>query len=164
MTKYANTTYFLSIVKMAIMFFLFNAAGASVASADNQQPADSELHYTGALTGTATFNLINCTLKSGHLVSLGYFSAIGKSDGPNIALFSVNDDGTQQRLGFVPSGKSQQDFYFTAKASGTIPGLDASTVSSTKTITFTHVLLSKRGSNNDTLTLDGRLTCATVTE
>ncbi|ACX97125.1 hypothetical protein [Halothiobacillus neapolitanus] len=164
MNKYTKSNLFLSTIKTAGMFFLFAASGLGVVSADNQRPAGNELHYTGVLTGTATFNAINCTLRSGHLVGLGYFSAIGKSDGPNIALFSVNDDGTQQRLGFVPSGKSQQDFYFSAKASGTIPGLDASTVSNTKTITFTHVLLRKRGSNNDELTLDGRLTCTTATE
>lgn len=158
---------FLKIVKsvgMLVLLVLLVATGSAIVSANNQQPVGSVLHYTGAVTGSATFNAINCTLRSGQLVGLGYYSAIGKSVGPNIALFSSNDDGTGQHLGFVPSGKSQQHFYYTAKASGTVPGLDASQVSRTKTITFTHVLLQNRASSNDQLTLDGRLTCTTITE
>lgn len=164
MIKPFESNSFLTILKVAGMVFLCVASGSGVVSADSKQPTIDGLHYTGAVTGTATFKAINCTLRSGHLVGLSYFHAIGKAEGPNIALFSVNDDGTQQHLGFVPTGKNQQDFYFVAKASGTISGLDASTVSSTRTITFTHVVLHKPASSNDELILDGRLTCTSVTE
>ncbi|OIQ63831.1 hypothetical protein GALL_546270 [mine drainage metagenome] len=165
MNKYTHSIpLFLKIYKLLGMLVLLVATGGAIVSANNQEPAGGVLHYTGSVTGSAAFNAINCTLRSGQLVGLGYYAFIGKSVGPNIALFSSNDDGTGQHLGFVPSGKSQQHFYYTAKASGTVPGLDTSQVSRTKTITFTHVLLQNRASSNDQLTLDGRLTCTTITE
>lgn len=123
----------------------------------------SEIHYQGALNGTATFKSLRCTLRAGHLVGLSDYAAIGKALGPNVALFTTNDDGTGQHLGFVPSGKNQQAYYFNARASGTIPGLDTSDVAKTGTITLHHVALGKPGLSGNQLTLDGSLICTSIT-
>jgi hypothetical protein len=96
-------------------------------------------------------------------VGLSDYAAIGKAKGPNVALFTTNDDGTGQHLGFVPSGKSQQAYYFNARASGTIPGLDTSTAAKTGTITLNHVALGKPGQTGNQLTLDGTLICTNIT-
>lgn len=157
---YTNSS-FSKIIKYASILVLSVTIGS--ASANSQQPVGGELHYTGAVTGSAVFNTINCTLRAGHLVGLGYYAAIGKALGPNVALFTTNDDGTGQHLGFVPSGKSQQAYYFNARASGTIPGLDATQVSTTKTVTLKHVELRNPGTTHDRLTLSGTLFCTKIT-
>lgn len=126
-------------------------------------PKASEIHYQGALNGTASFKSLRCTLRAGRLVGLSDYAAIGKALGPNVALFTTNDDGTGQHLGFVPSGKSQQADYFNARASGTIPGLDTSAVATTGTITLHHVALGKPGLSGNQLTLDGTLICTSIT-
>lgn len=142
-------------------FVVIGASGNAKAKSPSSK--NSLLHYSGDLTGSASFNALNCTLRSGHLVGLGDYAAIGKSTGPNITFFSEHDDGTGQHLGFVPTGKNQQHFYFNTRATDTITGLDTTQITTNGTITFKHVELHNPGAAHNRLTLSGTLLCTNIT-
>lgn len=142
-------------------FVVIGASGNAEAKSPSSK--NSLLHYSGALTGSASFNALNCTLRSGHLVGLGDYAATGKSTGPNITFFAEHDDGTGQHLGFVPTGKNQQHFYFNTRTTDTITGLDTTRIATDGTITLNHVELRNPGAARDRLTLSGTLLCTNIT-
>lgn len=120
----------------------------------------NKLTYTGTYSGTSTFNNIHCTIRSGHLMAVMFYPGVGKKKGPNIVFLATSPNGSNQHLGFVPAGKSQQRDYFNASSASHIKGIDTTNLSDDKLIRFHDITLHNPRSPSATLTLNGSLSCS----
>jgi len=120
----------------------------------------NKLTYRGSYNGTSTFNDVHCTIRSGHLMAVMFYPGVGKKKGPNIVFVAISPNGSNQHLGFVPTGKSQQRDYFNASSASHIKGIDTSNLSDGKVVRFHNITLHNPQKPSLKLTLNGSLACS----